>query len=136
VGWRNIVEKMHMTATLTKWYEERGRHEIFAGNHDVPLPEVQHHLILNQEAVSADIQHDLDKLGIAKTAREEKIRGRNEKLRKEAENDVRMMKLYREVVLKEKVDAGFVPLNGIAGLKPAAPAKKAESREEVGSFGD
>src|ERR1039458_5229350 len=22
VGWRNIIEKMHMTATLTKWYEE------------------------------------------------------------------------------------------------------------------
>jgi hypothetical protein len=24
VGWRNIIEKMHMTATLTKWYEEQG----------------------------------------------------------------------------------------------------------------
>ena len=22
IGWRNIIEKMHMTATLTKWYEE------------------------------------------------------------------------------------------------------------------
>ena len=33
VGWRNIIEKMHMTATLTKWYDEHGRHEIFAGNH-------------------------------------------------------------------------------------------------------
>src|SRR5438270_732940 len=32
VGWRNIVEKMHMTATLTKWYEDHGKHEIFAGN--------------------------------------------------------------------------------------------------------
>ena len=32
VGWRNIIEKMHMTATLTKWYEEHGRHEIFAGD--------------------------------------------------------------------------------------------------------
>ncbi len=31
VGWRNIIEKMHMTATLTKWYEEHGKHEIFAG---------------------------------------------------------------------------------------------------------
>src|SRR5690606_37774699 len=31
IGWRNIIEKMHMTATLTKWYEEHGRHEIFAG---------------------------------------------------------------------------------------------------------
>src|SRR5436190_2182316 len=25
IGWRNIIEKMHMTATLTKWYEEHGR---------------------------------------------------------------------------------------------------------------
>ncbi len=25
VGWRNIIEKMHMTATLTKWYAEKGR---------------------------------------------------------------------------------------------------------------
>ena len=37
IGWRNIIEKMHMTATLTKWYEEHGRHEIFAGNKHVPL---------------------------------------------------------------------------------------------------
>jgi hypothetical protein len=35
VGWRNIIEKMHMTATLTKWYEEHGRHEIFAGGKKV-----------------------------------------------------------------------------------------------------
>ncbi len=32
VGWRNIVEKMHMTATLTKWYSGAARrHEIIAG---------------------------------------------------------------------------------------------------------
>ena len=37
IGWRNIIEKMHMTATLTKWYEEHGRHEIFAGGKSVPL---------------------------------------------------------------------------------------------------
>ncbi len=37
IGWRNIIEQMHMTATLTKWYEEHGRHEIFAGNKAVPL---------------------------------------------------------------------------------------------------
>ena len=37
VGWRNIIEKMHMTATLTKWYEEHGRHEIFAGGKKVAL---------------------------------------------------------------------------------------------------
>ena len=37
IGWRNIIEKMHMTATLTKWYEEHGRHEIFAGGKSVEL---------------------------------------------------------------------------------------------------
>src|SRR5712692_8405326 len=37
VGWRNIIEKMHMTSTLTKWYEEHGRHEIFAGGKKVKL---------------------------------------------------------------------------------------------------
>ncbi|MBZ5592114.1 MAG: radical SAM protein [Acidobacteriia bacterium] len=137
VGWRNIIEKMHMTATLTKWYDEHGRHEIFAGNHSVPLPAVDHHLVLNKAAVEAGAQTDLDKLGIAKNAREEKIRERNEKLRQEAQNNEQMMKLYRQVVLKEKTDdAGFVPLNSIAGSKPAAPSKPAEDREAVGSFGD
>jgi hypothetical protein len=37
IGWRNIIDKMHMTATLTQWYEEHGRHEIFAGGKKVPL---------------------------------------------------------------------------------------------------
>ncbi len=41
VGWRNIIEKMHMTATLTKWYEEHGRHEIFAGGKKVGMGDAQ-----------------------------------------------------------------------------------------------
>ena len=69
VGWRNIIEKMHMTATLTKWYEEHGRHEIFAGNKQVKLESTDHSLVLNQEHVHADRNHTLDDLGIAKTAR-------------------------------------------------------------------
>ena len=63
MGWRNIVEKMHMTATLTKWYEEKGRHEIIAGGKSVNLPSKEHSLILNAEAVAAGIQHDLDDKG-------------------------------------------------------------------------
>ncbi|HJZ68883.1 MAG TPA: radical SAM protein, partial [Blastocatellia bacterium] len=46
IGWRNIIEKMHMTATLTKWYEEYGRHEIFAGGKNVPLSRLEHSLKL------------------------------------------------------------------------------------------
>jgi len=141
VGWRNIVEKMHMTATLTKWYEEKGRHEIIAGGKSVNLPSTEHSLILNLEAVNADIQHDLDDAGIAKTARQEKIAKRNAEMAKKAAEDARMAKLYREVILKEKpAEAGFVPVSALGGIAPA-PAKPVQpaaekSREEVGSFGD
>ncbi len=136
VGWRNIVEKMHMTATLTKWYEERGRHEIIAGGKNVKLPSKDHSLILNLDAVNADIQHDLDDKGIAKTAREEKIRKRNAEMAKKAAEDARMAKLYREVILKEKpAEGGFVPVSALGGIAPAAP-KPAEKTAEVGSFGD
>ena len=134
VGWRNIIEKMHMTATLTKWYEENGRHEIFAGNRSVKLDSNQHSLKLVAEHVTADIQHDLDSQGIAKTAREEKTRSRDEAMKKKAE-DERMAKLYREHILKEQpIPTGFVPLN-MLGI-PSAPAAKKQEREEVGSFGD
>jgi uncharacterized radical SAM superfamily Fe-S cluster-containing enzyme len=139
VGWRNIIEKMHMTATLTKWYEEHGRHEIFAGNKAVPLASKEHRLVLNEEHVKAARQHDLDDAGIAKTAREEKTRARDEALKQKIEND-KMARLYREHVLGEKKIEGFVPLDGLlgsanGGIKPAAPAP-VTSKEEVGAMGD
>jgi tetraether lipid synthase len=100
VGWRQIVEKMHMTATLTKWYEERGRHEIFAGGKSVKLDSVEHRMLLREELITQDVQHDLDRLGIAKNAREEQIRARAEKIRLQKENE-RMAQLYRQHILKE-----------------------------------
>src|SRR5205085_6075597 len=72
VGWRQIVEKMHMTATLVRWYEAHGRHEIFAGGKSVPLSSIEHSLVLDPGAVAAPAQTDLDALSIPKTAREEK----------------------------------------------------------------
>ena len=60
---------MHMTATLTKWYEEHGRHEDFASGKAVDLESKDHSLVLNPEAVAKGEQTDLDDLGIAKTAR-------------------------------------------------------------------
>ena len=79
VGWRNIIEKMHMTATLTKWYEEHGRHEIFAGGKKVKMEDETHGLLLREDLVTNELQHDLDNLGIAKNAREEKKRARDAK---------------------------------------------------------
>jgi uncharacterized radical SAM superfamily Fe-S cluster-containing enzyme len=118
VGWRNIIEKMHMTATLTKWYEEHGRHEIFAGGKKVGIDQYATHLKLNAEHVNAEEQHDLDKLGIAKNAREEKLRAREAKIKHDAEN-AKMEKLYREHVLGEKPQEGFVSLDSIGAAKPA-----------------
>jgi uncharacterized radical SAM superfamily Fe-S cluster-containing enzyme len=38
VGWRQIVESMHMVATTRDWFAQRGRHQIYAGNRPMPLP--------------------------------------------------------------------------------------------------
>ena len=118
VGWRNIIEKMHMTATLTKWYEENGRHEIFAGGNSVNLTSIEHSLKLDDTLVAKEVQHDLDDLGIAKTARQEKQRARAMKL-SEQEN-ARMAKLYRQHILKEQSepDAPIVQLKGLSKAKP------------------
>ncbi|MBA2356185.1 MAG: radical SAM protein [Acidobacteria bacterium] len=118
IGWRNIIEKMHMTATLTKWYEEHGRHEIFAGGKQVTLGTAEHTLVLDADAVSAVRQTDLDDAGIAKTAREEKLRARDE-AKKTAENE-RMATLYRQHVLKEAAPTSLATGLQIQGLKKAA----------------
>ena len=129
VGWRNIVEKMHMTATLTKWYEEHGRHEIFAGGKAVGMNNKEHRLVLREELVAQETQKDLDNLGIAKTAREEKIRARDGKLKiaQDAEN-ARMMALYKQHILQEP-ETGLVQIGGIG----AAPVK---TEETSGALGD
>ena len=126
IGWRNIIEKMHMTATLTKWYEEHGRHEIFAGGKNVELGTTEHSLVLDPEAVAAGAQTDLDKQGIAKNARQEKLDaraaakaangngttgssngdGKDERYHKE------MAQLYRQHVLKEEAPS-VVQIQGL-----------------------
>jgi uncharacterized radical SAM superfamily Fe-S cluster-containing enzyme len=112
IGWRNIIEKMHMTATLTKWYEEHGRHEIFAGNKSVPLSSSQHSLVLNAEAVAKGKQTDLDELGIAKNAREEKLRARKQLNPEEQRQHQEMERLYRQQVLKEQPTLQIQGLGG------------------------
>jgi len=143
VGWRNIIEKMHMTATLTKWYEEHGRHEIFAGGKNVSMEDVNHGLVLKDELVTMEEQQDLDKLGIAKNSGEEKKRARDAKQKADPAYNARMAALYREVVLQEKPivsDGGFISIdalskpngngNGLHGIAPA-PAAKPEVGEPV-----
>ena len=115
VGWRKIIEKIHMTASLSRWYEEHGRHQIFAAGEPVPLPSTAHSLNLNLEAVSAAVQDDLDKLGIPKTAHAEKVKARNsrdpmrdgvaahsdDRANKESYHK-QMASLYRQHILREQ----------------------------------
>jgi len=121
-----------MTATLTKWYEEHGRHEIFAGNKKVSLATTAHTLNLIDEHVNAEANHTLDDLGIAKNARQEQFKARDGRIKAEAEK-ARMLALYKEHVLGEKVEdkGGFVPLGSIGGIKPAPAKEVAEP-----AFGD
>ena len=46
VGWRQIIENMHQTASLAEWHKTNGRHEIFAKGKKVELKTTEHHLIL------------------------------------------------------------------------------------------
>ncbi len=36
VGWRQIIEEMHKTASLSEWYNEHGRHAVYAKGKEVP----------------------------------------------------------------------------------------------------
>jgi uncharacterized radical SAM superfamily Fe-S cluster-containing enzyme len=120
VGWRQIVEKMRMTATLTRWYEEHGRHPIFAGGKNVPLDSTAHTLLLNPEALRSAAQADLDEAGVPKNAREEKRKARGDAIRliddsvsraEDAKLNEEMARLYRQHALGER------PLIQIRGVK-------------------
>jgi len=46
VGWRQVIESMHRTASLAEWHKRQGRHEIFAKGKKVPLETTSHTLDL------------------------------------------------------------------------------------------
>ena len=82
IGWRNIIENMHQNATVAKWYQEHGRHEIFANNHSVKLDDSVHRLNVNGD----DAGRGRDKSVLPQTAKEEQAM---------------MRKLYMQSVLKQ-----------------------------------
>ena len=103
---------------------------VFAGGKSVELESVEHTMVLKKELITEEVQHDLDELGIAKTAREEKQRARAEKL-KEAKENERMARLYREHILKE-------PAKPKAPLVQIQLGMKKKPQEEItpAGFGD
>ncbi|HKR00774.1 MAG TPA: radical SAM protein [Pyrinomonadaceae bacterium] len=107
IGWRNIIENMHQNATVAKWYQEHGRHEIFAKGKEVTLNDVTHGLKLNEIDLQRPNKPEMEG---PKTAHEEAAM---------------MRKLYQEMVLKKadiKVDAP-VQIKGLGRKKEneAAP---------------
>ena len=96
-------------------YGGHGKHEIFAGCKHVPLKAKDQTLVLREEIVTMEEQHDLHRPRIAKTAREEKIRARDAKL-------------------KEQPGPVLVQIGTIAPAPKPAPS--VQEREEAGSCGD
>jgi hypothetical protein len=46
LGWRQIIESMHKTASLADWHKMKGRHEIYTQGKIVELETTKHDLIL------------------------------------------------------------------------------------------
>ncbi len=53
VGWRQIIEKIHRTATVKDWYRKHGKHGVFANNQSLPLPSDDSSLRLRPESARA-----------------------------------------------------------------------------------
>jgi len=108
IGWRNIIENMHQNATVAKWYQEHGRHEIFAGGKDVELADKDHGLILNEVDLSRPNKPQMEG---PKTAHEEAVM---------------MRKMYQEMVLNKQLNVKEadkpVQIKGL-GRKKEEPAE-------------
>src|SRR6478752_7095368 len=59
VGWRQIIEEMHKTASLSEWYQEHGRHAVYAKGKEVPGIEKSRGLSL--PVIAKIVSEDLDK---------------------------------------------------------------------------
>jgi uncharacterized radical SAM superfamily Fe-S cluster-containing enzyme len=53
LGWRQIIENIHKTATLADWHKTRGRHEIYTQGRLVELKTTRHDLLIPQTGNSA-----------------------------------------------------------------------------------
>ncbi len=117
IGWRNIIEKMHMTATLTKWYEEHGRHEIFAGGKIGATRARRRTRWCWTPRRSPPAGRPTSTSRASPRPRARRSSAKRDELKKQAEHE-RMARLYRQHVLKEPA-APEAPLQivGLGGKK-------------------
>ncbi len=63
VGWRQIIEEMHKTASLADWYKEHGRHAVYAKGHEVPHIEKTRSLSL--PVIAKVLEADVEKPAVS-----------------------------------------------------------------------
>jgi uncharacterized radical SAM superfamily Fe-S cluster-containing enzyme len=83
VGWRNIIEKMHMNATVAKWYKEHGRHAVYANHKPLELESYDHNLVVDPVAAA-------------------RVREKGEGPQTAHEEELMMRRLFDEMVLGKK----------------------------------
>ncbi len=155
VGWRNIIEKMHMTATLSKWYDQHGRHKIYAGGRKVELDAPATYLDVNAEHAAREAQQSagpqntrdekiLEKRKLAESLQQQSNgdngshgngngKGNGKNVILSPEEEARLLKMYREQVLKEKPAPKLVQLGGPNGKDTVASPQE---QPLVGCSGD
>ena len=135
VGWRNIIEKMHMTATLTKWYDEHGRHEIFAGGKKVGLDRPRPQAGAQQADVDSGVSTiSTDSASPRPRAKRRSVPATRSSRRSRKPKTARWRSCTASTCsARRSRKAGSCRS---APLAPSLPAPKKEEREEVGSFGD
>ena len=101
-GWRQILEHMHMNATVADWYKEHGRHEIFAGGNNADLQTYDHSLEIRQE----DAERVKKRTTLPQTSRDEKMMKR-----KAAKEAAAVREYYEEMVLKKEKKNDLVELS-------------------------
>ncbi|HYK91095.1 MAG TPA: radical SAM protein [Acidobacteriota bacterium] len=93
VGWRNIIEKMHMNATVAKWYKEHGRHAVYANHKPLELDSYDHNLVVDPVAAA-------------------RVRQKGDGPQTAHEEELMMRRLFDEMVLgkKEQKEAELVQI--------------------------
>ena len=59
VGWRQIIEEMHKTASLSEWYQEHGRHAVYAKGK--PVPGIEKTRSLSLPVIAKVLEEDVDR---------------------------------------------------------------------------
>jgi 7,8-dihydro-6-hydroxymethylpterin dimethyltransferase len=63
VGWRQIIEEMHKTASLSEWYQEYGRHAVYAKGKEVPG--INKTRSLSLPVIAKVLEEDIDKPSVS-----------------------------------------------------------------------